>query len=89
MTKRNWKLWGEWHLQTTGFYSLHTRGYYWFNLETIRTQADIDMWVQQIQQKVGSWDVAGLQQAFCDIFGALSAPFSKQAIRQRIKMLLS
>jgi hypothetical protein len=92
MSKMKRKYYGAWHVQTGGYYSLHNDRAcgYWLSLEAIKNWADASDWINHVAGKrFDSHDVNGLRMALTDIFGALSEPYSKQAIRARMKSILA
>lgn len=91
MSKRKRKFYGAWHVQTSGYYSLHNdhaRGY-WLSLEAIRDWNAAWDWVTHLERKdTMFYDTYHLRIALNDIFGPLSQPYCKQAIRDRMKTIL-
>ncbi|MGB8478668.1 MAG: hypothetical protein WCE63_07485 [Acidobacteriaceae bacterium] len=88
--KRQQKRYGDWHIQTSRYYSLHNKRQYgyWFSLETIKDREHLDDWLKHIGGKVADFDILNLKKAFDDIFGGLNEPYTKQAIRTRISTIL-
>jgi hypothetical protein len=90
MSKR--KHYGGWHVQTSGYFSLHNehaRGY-WLGLEDIRNWEAAWDWVTHLERKNAMYyDTYHLRIALTDIFGPLSGPYSKQAIRARMNSILA
>lgn len=85
------KQYGNWRIQTSKFYSIHNKKQhgYWFGLETIKNWDGVNMWLNHVSQKLPlNYDIDNLRIALNDIFQPLQEPFTKQAIRNRIKSLL-